>query len=1464
MSPTEETARLLRRLDKRALVLLPALLVLVVATAAYISNAYLEETRVSIHNNLDTVSRLKSEQIESWLIERRGDVTLYATGAGFVARVQDAIGGDAKALAFVHERLASVSSTYGYRQALAVLPDGRILAGAGSDPPALFHVDESVMQAFARTGLQFRDLHLETVGGRTFPEMGFAAPIYMPGSSTRVIAALYFSVDPTQTLFPTVRSWPSRFVSAESLLVRREGDSVLFLSEPVRRSAGPLEHRVPLHDEDQIASMAARNGPGVYVGHDYVNTQVLAAVRTVPGTSWMLISKIDTEEAYAPLVKIRRLAGFVLLSGLVVWYWVRQERAGLLLSERSAHFERDRMQLRYSSMVRFAHDGILILDRSLNIVEANKPVESIYGYTPAEMHGMPVSLLRPAGEAEHVRALLNSLAIGENRRYEAVHVRKDGSPIDVELSVSVAEDSGERLYIGIVRDVTRARAQARRIERLNRLYATLGDANEAIVRATEPQAMLAEVCRIAIDRAGFAAAFAGRVDPESGWLERIAAPGVPEEISEMLRINERASEAEGRGTGGQALRSRHTEICNDILGTPAMQPWHALAARSGLQSVAAVPLLQSGAAWGLLCFYAREQGYFDAEYVQLLDRLAADLSYALDAHGNELQRREMVGELVEKEATLSAALLATEQGLWDFDVASGTAKVNSVYARMLGHDPATFVESPEKWRERMHPEDREQAAVALQQHLAGVARDYVAEFRMRDAQGRWRWLRSVGQVISRDAQGRGVRMLGTHTDITEAKERELRLRQSEERLRLQFERMPVAFILADAQTLLVQEWNPAAERIFGFRHDEIVGQSPFGRYIPVEQEAYVRSQAQVLRDTGKGGRLLTESQTRDGRRISCRWHFTPVRNAAGELVSIMAMAEDITESVQNQERRRLWSEVMLQAAEGIMICGPDERIVSVNEAFTTITGYAAYEVTGRRPALLKSGRHGVTFYEQMWKALQRAGVWRGEIWNRRKNGDIFPEWLTITAVHDEAGKVRQYVALFSDITERKAAEERIRHMAHYDALTGLPNRVLLMDRLSQAVSAARRRKDRIGVVYMDLDRFKNINDSLGHDAGDELLKMVADRLRTALREGDSVARLSGDEFVLLLSTLRDVDDAGVVAQKMLAVLAEPLHLRGTNIVLSGSAGVAVFPENGEDARELLRNADAALYRAKDHGGGVHEYYSREMNLHALESLALEASLRVAIERDELVLHYQPQVNIASGRIIGLEALVRWKHPQLGLIPPGRFVPLAEERGLIGPLGRWVLRAACAQAAAWRAAGVPGVPVGVNVSSPQFRDPGFPDEVAQILKSFGLQASDIELELTESILMNDADATVERLKALRAMGLGLSVDDFGTGYSSLNYLRHFPVTRLKIDQSFVRDLEEDRNSANIVAGVISLGKSLDMQVIAEGVETLGQYNYLHDHGCDEAQGYLLARPLPVEQLEPLLRAGSIVPAGPRKD
>lgn len=554
---------------------------------------------------------------------------------------------------------------------------------------------------------------------------------------------------------------------------------------------------------------------------------------------------------------------------------------------------------------------------------------------------------------------------------------------------------------------------------------------------------------------------------------------------------------------------------------------------------------------------------------------------------------------------------------------------------------------------------------------------------------------------------------------------------------------------------------------------------------------------------------------------------------------------------------RLSRTVFETSSEAIMVTDGQNHIVAVNAAFSDVTGYTRGEVLGLDPRFMNSGRHDEGFFQGLWKSLTENGRWSGEIWNRRKNGEIYPEWMSVSAVKDRLGKVTHYVTIFTDITERKEAEERVRHLAHYDALTDLPNRTLFYDRLSQALIQAQRDNTLAAVMFIDLDRFKNINDTLGHSVGDLLLQGVAERLIQCMRQGDSVSRQGGDEFVVLLPAIGQAEDAAVVAQKILESIGKPFFLDEHELHVTCSIGISFYPNDGDNSETLMKNADTAMYRAKEAGRGNYQFYLADMNARSLERLAMETSMRFAIEREQFELYYQPQIDVAGGTMVGAEALIRWNHPTLGMVLPAHFIPLAEETGLIQPIGEWVLRTACRQAARWQSQGYASFLVSVNVSARQFRQAGFVDMVASALRDCGLPPECLELELTESVLMGQTDKNIAILRSLKQMGLTIAIDDFGTGYSSLNYLKRLPIDTLKVDRSFVGDLPRDKDDAAIVDAVVSMAHSLSLKVVAEGVETEDQVEFLRSRRCYLMQGFYFYEALPAAELTRLLEEGGIV-------
>lgn len=607
--------------------------------------------------------------------------------------------------------------------------------------------------------------------------------------------------------------------------------------------------------------------------------------------------------------------------------------------------------------------------------------------------------------------------------------------------------------------------------------------------------------------------------------------------------------------------------------------------------------------------------------------------------------------------------------------------------------------------------------------------------------------------------------------------------------------------------------------------------------------------SQRIADGDLSNRLVSKAEDEVGQ----------LTDAMGSMVRSLARSRrDLEQARKDAEKTagelRLYANAFDSSGEAMLISDHANRIINVNATFVAQTGYSLEEVRGKNPRMLSSGSTPSAVYEDMWRSLQDEGYWSGEVSDRKKNGEVYPKWASISAIRDEDQTVKFYIASYSDISERKANEARIDYLAHHDPLTGLINRYNLENRLDQALRSAQRDRLCVAVMFIDMDRFKNINDSLGHDIGDQLLIEVGRRLRDSVRDSDIVARLGGDEFIVVLTRIKDEMDAAPIAEKILRSLGQPYNLDGRETHTSPSIGIAVYPRDGEDGPTLMKNADTAMYHVKDHGRNNVEYFTAAMNVIASERLELESDLHQALRNGDLQLVYQPQVSAPDGSCIGVEVLARWCHPRLGDISPLRFIPIAEESGLIEALGHWVLDEACRQLSAWRAAGIAGIRMAVNLSAHQLRAPDFAASVEALLQRHGLTGRDLQLEITESVAMEDPESSIGQLQALRDIDIELAIDDFGTGYSSLAYLKRLPIQVLKLDRAFVRDIETDPSDAEISAATLALAHNLGLKVTGEGVETEAQRDFLLQHRCDFMQGFLFSRPLTADQALDFIRKG----------
>lgn len=665
-----------------------------------------------------------------------------------------------------------------------------------------------------------------------------------------------------------------------------------------------------------------------------------------------------------------------------------------------------------------------------------------------------------------------------------------------------------------------------------------------------------------------------------------------------------------------------------------------------------------------------------------------------------------------------------------------------------------------------------------------------------------------------------------------------------------FQESPEALILVDNEKRIIRV-NNAFTQIFCYRQEAVLGKhfSMLEGRFSLDFESLLNDGPDYL----KRERAIMAYRYQSGEVFAGETVMTPITNGKQREIATLIMIRDVSAQLNAETELRQAGTIFDSTSEGVMVIGLDKTIVNVNQAYTYITGYEKFESISRPPHFLFSGEYDDHFYTEIWNEVVNKGVWQGEIRNRRKGGQLYPEWLTLSVVRNSSGRITHYVGIFSDISKLKKSQEQLEFIAHHDDLTKLPNRLLFNARLEHAIKRAKRNRQLIAVMFLDLDRFKQVNDSLGHSAGDRLLVEVANRLTGQLREGDTVARLGGDEFTLLIEALDSPMHAARLAQKINAALVKPFQFSEQDYFISGSIGISFYPKDGEDIDTLLMAADAAMYQAKNKGKNGYQFYTQQMTHKAFEQLKLESQLRKALDGQEFSLYFQPQVSIESESVIGVEALLRWNHPSDGVVLPGNFIGVAEENGLIVPIGEWVVFEACRQATQWLAEGVEFGKVSVNISELQLQRSDIVKTVKKALKATGLPANLLELELTESVFMSDPDRSIEILTALRELGVHLAVDDFGTGYSSLAYLKRLPIQKLKIDQSFIRDLPNDDNDAAIARAVITLAHSLRISVIAEGVETSEQLAFLKLESCDEAQGFLYSRPVPSDKLTHFLQS-----------
>ncbi len=800
------------------------------------------------------------------------------------------------------------------------------------------------------------------------------------------------------------------------------------------------------------------------------------------------------------------------------------------------------------------------------------------------------------------------------------------------------------------------------------------------------------------------------------------------------------------------------------------------------------------------------------------------------------QRHLVEDEIVSSQRELATILDNMQDTYYRTDINGRVTRVSPSVTKLLGYEPEEVL-GMRLAELYVDPDGRDKFLHSLQQG-EGKVQNYEAALRRKDRGVVW--VSTNAQYYSDDS-GNVLGVEGISRDITA-------LRRAEDaRIRLGrlLENSINEVYVFDMDSLRFSQVSHGAQQNLGYSQEELHELTP----IDIKPE-FTRSDFERLLTPLSRGQAQVIFETRHRRRDGTTYPVeVRVQLLAEETPPVyLAVIQDISERKAAQAQMDKLSRALDQSADCVLITDREGIAEYVNPAFEAVTGYGRTEILGRKSNIIKSGKHDRAFYEDLWSTILSGRVFRDVLINKRKDGTLYYEEKTITPLKDEHGEITHFISTGKDITERMQTQERLQYLAHHDVLTHLPNRALFADRLEHALSRTRKSDRIVAVLFLDLDRFKIINDTLGHEIGDTALRSLSERLLSCVRESDTVARLGGDEFAVIMEDMRTTADVAPVARKILDMLSQPFHVEDRELYITGSIGISMYPSDGRDAATLLKHADIAMYRAKDLGRNTYQFYSADMGARAFERLTLETSLRHALERDEFALFYQPQVDVRDGRIIGFEALLRWQHPDLGLVPPADFVALLEETGLIMPVGEWVLRQACAQGAAWHRQGAADLRVAVNLSSRQFSDGELTRTVVDIAAEAGFDLTCLELEITESILMQHSATTMGALRELDRMGVRLSVDDFGTGYSSLSYLKRFPIDTLKVDRTFIRDIGTDSDDEAIVTAIVAMAKGLRLEVIAEGVESAEQLAFLRQCGCQLVQGFLFSEPRPVSAID----------------
>lgn len=1361
----------------------------------FISFLMLELLAPQIEKNafseLKMSAQVRALQLEGWLGEREHSTFLALTSPSFIENVRKLDkNGDPVAKTAILGQFESLKTAQQYETLVLFDTRYKIVASSGRNLDKPDKVQRQIRNAANRP---YEELYSKDTN-RT----DFVVPLYAE-NTREPLGWVYVILDQEKYLSGYLDHWAETASTKRVFLIEQKGGETTLFEKYTDKSGNSVVRSFPVTGSDfsRVIQSGGKKA-GTVKNHIQHNEIALAAWYPVRGTDWFAVVNIDQRNLMAPLRNLAfwfNLAFITILMvfGIILLFvWHVFQRSQILASEL-----REKQLLNNFYTLPFIGMGILSvsLDKWIHF---NDTLCDIFGYSRDEFGKKGwEEVCGPSHAVE--RSGLDALRRGDSAEFigEKTFNRKNGETAIAEIHFRcVVKSDGIPDYLVVtIEDITERKRAQNQIYRLSQLYATLSHCNQAIVHSGTEKELFTQICYGIVNYSAgrFNAAMIGLLDEKSEKINVAVSHGIPDELLDpvqSIRIVTGFDSMKNNGPAAMVLRENRALWIQDINKTPFMDPWSELFRKMSARSLAVFPLFQAGRPIGVLKVYSAEPDAYDEQSKSLLNEMANDLNFALDNFEREMVRRRTEKELEENERNYRRLYMERMQAEDEI------RRLNQLYAALSQCNQSII---------RCRNE---------QELFAQICRDLVEYGQMNFA-----W---VGLVNYKTLDIVPTASAGDHQEYLNG---------------LYINALPD---------------HPAGHGPAG---DVIRKNRPVWMQDFINEPAMENWRGHIRKFSWRSAAILPLH--RNGNVIGAIFLYATVLDAFTDssrqlLLELMEDIDFALEHFEKEEQLQLSAQIFAQSSEGIMLLDAGCNIVMVNRAFTHITGYTENEVLGRNPKMLSSGQHDRNFYTTMWDAIEKEGRWQGEIWNRRKNGAIYPEWLLIQTMRDSKNDLTHYIGTFTDLTERKETEERVRWLAHFDPLTGLPNRTLLHIRSNLAISLAQRRHEPLALMFLDLDNFKNVNDSLGHGVGDDLLKQFAERLSTSIRDQDTISRLGGDEFVLILPGT-DTDGAAYLAERLLNIAARQYTIERHEINLTVSIGIAIYPTDGTDFDTLWRSADAAMYRAKQSGRNDYCFFTAEMQARSARTLQIDNALRRALDRNQFSLVYQPQLSLDTDRIVGFEALIRWKHPQFGDIPPDEFIPIAESNGQIIPIGEWVLKTAVRQIKTWHNNGLRDFTVSVNLSAVQFRHHRLPELVMNILDEAGVLPQYLQLELTEGVAMENPAAAIVVIDELRKKGVNISIDDFGTGYSSLTYLKRFDIYSLKIDRSFVQDIPADTEDMAIVSAVISLANSLGMRTVAEGVESREQLEFLRSEGCTEIQGYYLSRPLVVDDVEVFLES-----------